>query len=329
LNNECTVYIESIFINDTDTGRNMSEDLLNLFNNLQINSDDECLELESHDSIIRTLLRTIKKSEVTYNINIFDNIIIIDNILFGINMHYVEDDSDNISLYEPVIRLPEFNEQKIPQKGDPRWWDDYCSEFESSMVHLRDSSNNNSSFNINNIINQPDIMEYEIIKLNIIILNNSNPLNVNLVQIYFISIYLEYFFIENNIGSIYDEEFLYTNKYFTKFRKLTIEYLKNNDKYFSFNSNYYEKNINRSLLSVLYGARNALILFAPYGYDAVKDNVDYIDLNIREIIGFKREALIYFAINNLIELKLHNKKIHIDNLNKYVSIISRGARLFE
>jgi len=315
-----------------DIVSNMSEDLMDLFNNLQIrDNDDECLEspnCESHDSIIKALLST--KSKVTYSINIFDNIIIIENILFGINMHYIEDDSENISLYEPILRLPEFNEQKIPQKGDPRWWDVCCSEFENSIVHLRDSSYDNSSFNINNI-NQVDI-EYNIIQLNILILNNDNDnilLNFNLVQMYYMSIYLEYFFIENNIGSIYDEEFLYTSKYFTKFAKLTIEFLKNSEQYFSYNNNYCEKYINHSLLSVLHGARNTLILFAPYGYDALKDNVDYVDLNIREIIGFKREALRYFALNNLIELKLHNKKIHIKSLNEYINVVIKGAVLFE
>jgi hypothetical protein len=316
---------------------NEESELINLFDNLQIQQSDyessELTNLENKDNLIQTLIALIKKSEISCNINIhiFDNIIIVDDVLFGMNMHNIEDDSEILPVYEPILRLAAYNEQKIPQKGDPKWWDEYCSEFESSMGHLRNSSYNNSSLNIKELIEQYDIIETEIIKLTIIILNNgkSDYSDINLVRMYIISIYIDYFFKKNNIGSIYDEEFLYNNKYFIQFGERTIEFLKSNDQYFSYNINYYGKYINRSLLSLLYGARNTLILFAPYGYDALKDNVDYIDLNIREIMGFKREALKYFAINNLIELKLHKKKIHIDNLNDYASIISKGARLFE
>jgi len=313
----------------------MSEDSKNLeslFSNLQI-SDDESLDFENyHDCIIHNLLRTIKTSGITYKINIFDNVIILDNILFGINVHFFEEeDKDNILPYKPILRLPAFNSQNFPQKNDPKWWNAYCSEFECSMVHLRNSSFGNSSSNINEIFSQPNVIEFEITNLIISILNNNNDntLEINLVQMYIISIYLENFFIKNNIGSIYNDEFLYTNKYFTKFGRLALEYLNSKDPYFSFNVDYYEKHINNSLLNVLYGARNTLILFGPYGYNALYENLAYIDLNIREIIGFKREALRYFALNNLIELEIHNKKLHINNINEYVSIICNGAQLFE
>ena len=334
------------------------EDLSNLFSNLQIDNENECFDYDfstqnliktikasnkdnddesfdefhdtnrnSYECLLQNLIKIIKSSDKTYNINILDNLIILDDILFGINIAAELD--DNVVLYKPILRLPAYNKQNIPQKGDPSWWDDCCTEFENSMIHLR----NSSYYFINNdngdLYNPPNI-ENEIIKLIISILNSAKIIEINLVQMYIISIYLENFFIYNNIGSIYDDEqFLYTNKYFTKFRKLTLEFLESNDLYFSYNINHYKKYINHSLLNVLYGARNTLILFGPYGYDALYENLEFIDLNIREIIGFKKEALKYFALNNLIELKLHNKKYHINNLNEYVSVVCKGARLFE
>lgn len=47
-------------------------------------------------------------------------------------------------------------------------------------------------------------------------------------------------------------------------------------------------------------------------YESLCDNADYIDLNFKEIMGIKKEALKYFALNNVIELKLYNKKIHVN-----------------
>src|SRR6266498_2762349 len=184
--------------------------------------------------------------------------------------------------------------------------------------------------NFSNPMNYNSIMQnlLKIIKTNKNLKDN-NKIEINLIQMYIISLYLENFFIEHKLESIYSEEFLYTNKYFSKFGKLTIEFLKNNDQYFSFNVDFYLKYINQSLLNVLYGARNTLILFGPYGYDALHENLEYIDLNIQEIFGFKQEALIYFALNNLIELRLHGKKLHINNPNEYANVICTGAKLFE
>ncbi|SRR6266498_4291623 len=305
----------------------MSEDLVNLFNNLQLEDSDELLNFSNpmnYNSIMQNLLKIIKTNK-NFKANIFDNVIILDDILFGINYFF----DDKAISFKPILRLPSFNKLKIPQKGDPSWWNICCSEFENSIVHLRNSSFDNPTFNIRNIFGQTNILENEIIKLIISNLKDNNKIEINLIQMYIISLYLENFFIEHKLESIYSEEFLYTNKYFSKFGKLTIEFLKNNDQYFSFNVDFYLKYINQSLLNVLYGARNTLILFGPYGYDALHENLEYIDLNIQEIFGFKQEALIYFALNNLIELRLHGKKLHINNPNEYANVICTGAKLFE
>lgn len=315
----------------------MSEDLADFFNNLQIEDSDESDDIDellnfrnmedpkNYDCIMQNLLKILTTDE-TFKANIFDKVIILDDILFGINLYFLEDD---VVPYKPILRIPAFNKLKISQKGDPSWWDECCSEFENSMVHLRNSSFNNLSFNIHDIFGQSDIIENEIIKLIISILNNdfNFKVDINLIQMFIISLYLENFFIKHKLESIYSEEFLYTNKYFTKFGKLVIEFLKNNDQYFSFNVSLYKKIINQSLLSVLFGARNTLILFGPYGYDALYENLEFINLNIREIFEFKQEALKYFALNNLIELKLHGKKVHVANPNEYASLICTGAKL--
>ncbi|RGB43724.1 hypothetical protein C1646_749525 [Rhizophagus diaphanus] len=87
------------------------------------------------------------------------------------------------------------------------------------------------------------------------------------------------------------------------------------------------KYINQVLLKVLCGAQNMLILFGSYGYEALSNNYDILDLNLHEIFEFRKEALEYFALNNLIELKLHDKKINLINPNDYVNLIFKGASL--
>jgi hypothetical protein len=120
----------------------------------------------------------------------------------------------------------------------------------------------------------------------------------------------------------------YTNEYFTEFREYVLENLYSIDsKPYSFYHELYVKYINQALLKVLRGAQNMLILFGPYGYNALSSNYDILDLNLHEIFEFRKEALEYFALNNLIELKLHDKKINLINPNDYVNLIFRGASL--
>jgi len=57
-------------------------------------------------------------------------------------------------------------------------------------------------------------------------------------------------------------------------------------------------------MKVIRGAQNILILFGVYGYEALLNNSDILDL--QEIFEFKRDALRYFALNNLIVYKLQS-----------------------
>ncbi|GBB87332.1 hypothetical protein RclHR1_13780004 [Rhizophagus clarus] len=255
-------------INEYQKNISSGDDLANLFSNLIIEDYKE------------------------YNYQIEYNIILVDDILFGINTNSNDEEA---FLYKPILQLPSFNNLQIPQKGDPLWWNDSCAEFANSMVHLRNSSYTKLTINIEAIIKQTDLIEIEIIKLIInIIKNEFNGLELNLIQI-----------------------------------MLTLDYLKYNDKKYRINIDFYKKNLNKSLLTILNGARNILILFGPYGYDSLYENLEFIELDIRAILGFNQEALKYFALNNLIEMKLHKKHLHISNSNDYVKVICEGAKLID
>lgn len=308
------------------------EDLANLFSNLIIedykedNCQIECKNKNYYNQIIQHIIKLLKNNELL-KLNILDNIILVDDILFGINTNSNDEDA---FLYKPILQLPSFNNLQIPQKNDPLWWNDSCTEFANSMVHLRNSSYTKLTINIEAIIKQTDLIEIEIIKLIInIIKNEFNGLELNLIQMYVISLYLEHFFNYHKLESIYSAKFLGDNIYFNKFRMLTLDYLKYNDKKYRINIDFYKKNLNKSLLTILNGARNILILFGPYGYDSLYENLEFIELDIRAILGFNQEALKYFALNNLIEMKLHKKHLHITNSNDYVKVICEGAKLID
>ncbi|GET51380.1 uncharacterized protein OCT59_025776 [Rhizophagus irregularis] len=313
----------------------MAEELTNLFDNLQIernskyeNTNVYCEQINTisntYDHLLLNLIK-ILIADNTMKINIYDRVIIINNVLFCINLNQNNQIEDYIP-YKPLMRLPAYNNKlSFVSKNDPTWWDECCTEFENSMLHLKNLTNNTTTFNIKSMIDQKNYIEIEIINLTIKIMNKEKISEFSLVQMYILSLYLENFFIEYKLESIYSEEFLYTNKYFTFYSQLVINYLKKSDLFYSYNENFYLRFINPSLLYLLYSVKNTLILFRPYGYDALCDNSDIIDLNIHEIISFKKEGLKYFALNNLIELKLNNKKLHIINSDEYANVICNDA----
>ncbi|POG61445.1 hypothetical protein GLOIN_2v1786609 [Rhizophagus irregularis DAOM 181602=DAOM 197198] len=234
----------------------MAEELTNLFDNLQIernskyeNTNVYCEQINTisntYDHLLLNLIK-ILIADNTMKINIYDRVIIINNVLFCINLNQNNQIEDYIP-YKPLMRLPAYNNKlSFVSKNDPTWWDECCTEFENSMLHLKNLTNNTTTFNIKSMIDQKNYIEIEIINLTIKIMNKEKISEFSLVQI-------------------------------------------------------------------------------PYGYDALCDNSDIIDLNIHEIISFKKEGLKYFALNNLIELKLNNKKLHIINSDEYANVICNDA----
>jgi hypothetical protein len=171
-------------------------------------------------------------------------------------------------------------------------------------------------------------IEEEIVKLAIEILQKEYGLkiiinNTDLLTMYKIACFLESYFFYNKIGSIYLINFSYDNKYFKEFSNLIMQYLV-----------HYNQRINidvilHILLKIVYGAKSMLILFRPYGYGALSVNQKIIGFNLQAIFEFKSESLRYFALANLIELKLNDKKIHSDikDINGYVNSIFIGASI--
>jgi hypothetical protein len=316
--------------------------LLNDFNDLTIsNDDDEDFEdvnlNENYDEtpnnlpvkyndLIEAVFGIINK-DPTFTAEIVDNVIILDNILFGLNPQL---DDEAVSI-KAILRLSEFHKRKIPQRNDPSWWEEKCSKFEDLMIHLRNCSTSND-FKINEK-NEEILIKNEIVDFASKIVQKDYEfkgavnINTNLLDMYKIAKYLECYFYKK-VGSFYSEEMQFTNEYFEEFREYVLENLCNIDsKPYSCYLDLYLKYINQALLKVLRGAQNMLILFGPYGYDALSSNYDILDLNLHEIFEFRKEALEYFALNNLIELKLHDKKINLNNPNDYVNLIFRGASL--
>lgn len=309
------------------------EDLANLFSNLIIEDYGEGdYQIENknkvyYNQIVEYITKLLKINE-SLKMNIIDNnIVIVDNILFGINTHFNHEDAFS---YRPILHLPAFNNSQIPQKYDPLWWNDGCAEFANSMAHLRNSSYNKLSINTDSVIKQSNLIDIEIIKLVINIMRNEfDGIDLNLIQMYVIALYLEHFFYSNNLESFYNAKLLDDNIYFKKYKMLTLDYLRNHDKKFHINLHFYKKNINKALLTILTGSKNILILFGPYGYDSLYENLEFIELDLKAIIGFNQTALKYFALNNLVEMKLFKKYLHISNLNDYVKLICEGAKLIE
>src|SRR2546429_1233101 len=152
------------------------EQLMELFDNLKIESDDENednfvsfneildnntdtyaqennlfeydLLPDKYNNLMKAIFAIIG-NDPTFTAEIVDDIVIIDNILYGLNPLC----KDDLLPIKPIIRLSEFNNQKIPQRGDPVWWDSKCSKFEDLMSHLRNSScENNKKFDKNDEI---------------------------------------------------------------------------------------------------------------------------------------------------------------------------------
>jgi hypothetical protein len=328
-------------------------ELINLFNNLDIESEEEfednleynydqiiddyayvqekidhekCILPEKYNDLINAVFVIINK-DPTFTAEIVDNIIILDNILYGLNPQF----KDGLLPFKAILRLSEFNKRKIPQRNDPTWWEtSKCSKFEDLMSHLRNySCENNKKYDANEVI----LIKNDIIDLACKIVQkefeykDDVTINTSLLNMFNIANYLERYFYKK-IGSFYSEEIKFTNEYFIEFSDYVLKKLVSFDsRNYKFHNEYYVKNIKVALLKVLRGAQNMSILFGPYGYDAFSNNYDIMDLTLQEIFEFKREALSYFALNNLIELKLHNKKINLIDPDDYVNFIFRGASL--
>ncbi|CAG8750628.1 6621_t:CDS:2, partial [Rhizophagus irregularis] len=134
--------------------------LLNDFNDLTISNDDDedfgDVELneiydetlsnlpDKYNDLVEAVFEIINKVP-TFTAEIVDNVIILDNILFGLNPQL---DDDNVSI-KAILRLSEFHKRKIPQRSDPSWWEEKCSKFEDLMIHLCSTSNDFKNYDKN------------------------------------------------------------------------------------------------------------------------------------------------------------------------------------
>lgn len=318
------------------------EELLKLFNNLNINEDDgefEIIEDESlsiykeyytkipnkYKNLINSIFEIINE-DPTFTAEISDNVVILDNILYALNPRYREEEIPYVS----VIRLPEFNKLKISQRNDPKWWEEKCSKFEDLITHLRNYSNNygnDENYEINTKLIEEELIDFACKIVQKYFEYKTVKIDINLLKMYHIAKYLELYFYKN-ISSFYFDEIQYDNEYFKEFnekvlKKLCIE----DNKYYFYFGELYKKQINSALLKILRGAQNMLILFGPYGYHALENNLHILNLDLNEVFEFKNESLKYFALYNLIELKLYNKNINLINANDYVNFICKGASL--
>lgn len=278
---------------------------------------------DKYNILIDAVFEIIDK-DPTFTAEISDNIIILDNILYGLNPRFKEEEVP----YKPILRLPEFINRKIPQSNDPRWWGEKCSKFEDLMGHLMSSSIEDINYTeMNNNLIEKEIINLASKLVQKVFMNVKINIDINLLNMYHIAKYLELYFHKNS-ESFYFEEIKYTSIYFKEFNcKVLNELCRIDERYHSYYGEKFEKQIDLALFKVLRGAQSMLILFGPYGYSALENNYEHNDLNFTELTEFNNEALKYFALNNLIELKLHNKKIHLLNSDDYVNFIFRGASL--
>lgn len=277
-----------------------------------------------YNNLIASLLDIINK-DPTFAAEIVDNVIIINNILYFLNPQC----NNKQKPYGPILRLSEFNKRKLPRRSDPKWWGEKCSNFEDLIKHLCNSTTDKIQ-----IVDKSEIKEIE---MNIIDLAynlvqrdfefKDITIKMDLLEIYNIAIYLEIHF-NKSFGSLYSEEVQYTNRYFLEFRDNVLKKLaKPINKNYSYYQDSYEDQINLALYKILCGARNILILFGPFGYDALKDNLEFIELTWDDVCEFKKEALRYIALNNLVELKCNEKHNNLRNPNDYANFIFKGASL--
>lgn len=285
---------------------------------------DDYTIIRNSTNLLASVIK-INAEDPTFSAEIVDNVVILNNILYGI-IYPPKKELIQLTQFKCILRLPAFHKQKIPQRDD-RWWDKNCSKFEDLMIHLKNSADNNET---ESEYYEPEILD-EIIDLATQIVqdeyeNMNVKISTNLLKMFKIAKYLELYFQINRIRSFYSEEQQNNTIYFNEFKTRILENLQNiNPKNFFFHRKQYDGWIDRALLKVIHRSQNMLVLFGPYGYRALSKNCIMIDLDIKSIFEFKSDALSYFALNNLIELKLHNKKIHLRNLNDYVNIIFKGA----
>jgi len=150
-------------------------------------------------------------------------------------------------------------------------------------------------------------------------------IDTNLLEMFQIASYLEKY-LSNFKISIYSTKFLFNISYFEEVGKLILRSLcERNNPNIYFNN--YNNFANQALLKILFGSQNMLILFDLYGYNTLKNNIKFIDLDLNKIFKFKFEALRYFALNNLYELEIYKKRTHLFNINDYIKIIFKGASL--
>jgi len=321
------------------------EKLIFMFDNLQIDETDNfIISIENaeksnksnknklqpkYNNLIESIISIIMQDH-TFNAEIFNNIIICNNVLFGLNQQYKKGDNNGV-LYKAILRLPEFYKDKLPKKNDPCWWDLKCAKFEELIIHLRNSSHENHTYDddikskIINIASKIVQMDYEFKK---------TDFNADLLDLFEIARFFETYF-NNKIDSFLIEE-IQVN--FDDYKKEIFLNLYNTNsnfrQYYNLDANNFEqhydaylKQINIALLKLIRGAQKMLILFGPYGFNALLENYDYINLNINEIFEFNNSALRYFALINLIELKLYNKNVNIINLRDYSNFIIRGSSI--
>jgi hypothetical protein len=278
---------------------------------------------DKYNSLIEAVFEIIDK-DPSFTAEISDNIIILDNILYGLNSRFKDDEVP----YKPILRLPEFINRKIPKNNDPRWWGEKCSKFEDLITHLSNSSKEDIKYTeLNKNLIEKTIIDLASKFVQKVFMNVKINIDINLLKMYRIAKYLELKFYKK-AESFYFEEIQFSNFYFKELNGKVLDELCNVDeRYHSYYGEKFEEQVDLALYKVLRGAQSMFILFGPYGFYALENNYEHIDLNFTEICEFNNEALKYFALNNLIELKLHNKNIHLLNPDDYVNFIFKGASL--
>lgn len=329
--------------NDVDDDDSMKIETYQSFNEIESQefSNDEDIKQKLHklhEQLLNNVYMIIN-DDPRFTAEIVDNVVILKNKLYSMKLN------SNKPVNKVILQLPESCKEKIPSRNDFNLWKENFEVFDSIRDHLmRDSHKKSNKFiedlYSKNIRNENDNnvadIKKQIITLAIDMIYkmcepNKVNFNMKLPKMYEIASYLERFYNEYNIGSFYSEKQHFTNKYFIEFSKPILTKLKlTKYNYFLYKNdlNLWKDNINDALLKVIRGAQNILILFGPFGYDALLKNEIFIkQLDLQAIFEFKREELRFFALNNLIDLKLNNKKIHLFNSNDYVNIIFEGATL--
>jgi hypothetical protein len=320
----------------------MFDVLTEMMSNLTINDEEEMSNLNNKEvafpmkynfllDISRLLI-----NEPIFNMEIIDNVFIIDNVLFGLykqplslmNLSINDEknkDNKEKALHISILKLPEFRDEKIPRKFDTNWWNSNCDAFDECMNHLmNDSIECNYNMVFNDYIIKKNIIELTFKLVQKMYVNKR--IEYNIMKMFEIACYLERYFYIEKIGLFYSDKHDINSKYFTEFSKLALENVRNSPTiYYTLNRDLYIKNINRSLLNILHCSKNILILFGPYGFESIQKNEKFLNLDFQAIFDFKREALRFFALNNLIILKLNNKSIQLFNPNDYINFIFKGA----